>query len=1189
MQAGLLYETLSGHSGNYVQQLTITCHESLDSSSLRRAWLALVQRHDALRTSFVVGESTMPRQRIDEEVELGVVVADWRSLTDESRERRWQELLGAERHVGFEPAPPPLMRVAICQFADTETRLLWSYHHAILDGRSRLALLRELFELYEERPSGKALGPPSSPPFEQFAVWAARRGSAPGTEAFWRKVLAGIDGPTPAPGAGSPERSSQPRVGGRRTVSRTLDSQLSNALREMASAHELTAATILQGAYALLLSQEADSDELLFATTRAGRRSAPFDTQDMIGLLMVTSPVRLRLQPHEALTEWFDRVRDFNVSVRDFEHAPLSELRRWSEIPRPAPIAETLFSYERASMNSLLRAADPAWKRRDVQLIEQLDFPLTLEAFGDEEILVNVLHDEQRVPAEEATRIIGRYEELVRACVENPGASVASVCEMTPERRRRLSGEMSDARAPTAAELVPARISRQIHGHPDRVAVEHGKERLTYAELGARVDELAGHLEGLGARPGTSVGIAMARTPELICSVLAVQRIGAAYVPLDPRYPPERLATMLEDSGAEVLMTDARSRDSLPTLERCAVLVVDALPATHPDVTSGRPVAPEDLSHLIFTSGSTGRPKAVMVEHRSVAHLTAWAEATFTDDERDGMLASTSLSFDLSVFEILVTLALGGRIVLVEDILALSDPDFGHEIAFVNSVPSALSELLRARELPGSVRTVALAGEALPSALVDRLYAQRSVRAVWNLYGPSEDTTYSTAHLCDPGKRPLIGGPLPGTEAYVVDRHLRPVREGVAGELLLGGLGLARGYLNRAELTTERFPEVRFSQAEPTRVYRTGDRAKWVEGGLLDYLGRADNQVKIRGVRVEPDELAHALREQEAIDDAAVVVRGDGAGRKLLAYVVGANGTPPDTAAVNDELTGRLPAALLPSAIVVLEALPLTPNGKLDRRALPEPTARTAATITSAVTDATQRTLAGIWTDVLDLSGPVGASDDFFQLGGDSLKALRLLVEVEDRFGRRLPLEALFTATTLAAQSAAIDSARAARVSSTLIPVRPTGRRAPWICVLTDHRGVVGLRNLLPAMLSDQPVYALQAIDPAAPSWRSSSVEQIAQACLDAVRSRYPEGPYRLGGHSLGGLVAFDMARRLIEDGERVQLLMLLDTLAPETLLAWADRRPRPHVERPVARATRPRTGASRARRGFGTRRAHAR
>jgi amino acid adenylation domain-containing protein len=1192
MQAGLLYETLSGRSGAYVQQLTVACEEPLDGDGIRRAWQSLVRRHGALRTSFTIGESATALQLVHEELELAVTIADWRGLDLGEQERRWQQLLHAERQAGFEPGHAPLMRVVACDLGEDRWRMLWSYHHAILDGRSRLALLRELFDLYEGTSPEAADTAPTPPPFEQFARWAAERGNAEGTETFWRRALAGADGPTPPPGArggdGSGDggtRAEESDSGG--AIVRLLDARLSQAVRELASAHELTPATILQGTYALLLAQEADSDDVLFATTRAGRRSAPFDTQGMVGLLMVTSPVRLRLAPQESVLEWLARVREFNVSVRDFEHAPLSEMRRWSGIPRPLPIAHTLFSFETASMNSLLRASGPAWERRDVQLIEQLDFPLALEVFGDERILVRVLHDRATVPDAEAERVSARYEELLRACVERPRASVASVCELSAERRRRLSGEEQAARPASEEELVPARIRAQIAAGPERVAIEHGSLSLSYAEMGARVDLLALRLTEAGAARGARVGIAMARTPELICAVLAVHRVGAAYVPLDPAYPATRLAEMLEDGGAETVLSDARSRASLPEMEHCAMLVVDATGgaatrpaqpqrADPPARTTDVAIAPEDLSHLIFTSGSTGRPKAVMVEHGSVAQLTRWAEERFTDAQRDGMLASTSLSFDLSVFEILVTLALGGRIVLVENVLALSDPGLPHEIAFVNTVPSALSEVLRAGELPSCVHTVALAGEALPATLVERLYAHDSIDQVWNLYGPSEDTTYSTEYLCVSRERPMIGRPLPGTQAYVVDRHLRPVPEGVAGELLLGGIGLARGYLNREGLTAERFRELTFAQAPPTRVYRTGDRARWTRDGQLEYLGRIDNQVKIRGVRVEPDELAQALREQDSIDDAVVIVSGEGAARRLVAYVVGAAGRPrPDVGALQSALASSLPSALRPSAIVPLDALPLTPNGKVDRRALPEPSGRTPAVATAAGAEsptadavastssqATRDALAEVWARVLELDGTgavnggrasIGPGDDFFALGGDSLKTLHLLVEVEDRFGRRLPLATLFSAPTLQAQAAAIDAARSQRASSTLIPVRPAGGKPPWVCVLTDHRGVVGLRNLLPAMLSDQPVYAMQAIDPALPSWRRSSVEQIAAACLGALRERYPHGPYRLGGHSMGGMVAFEMARSLTDDGERVELLILLDTLAPE-MFRWRGR-----------------------------------
>ncbi len=530
----------------------------------------------------------------------------------------------------------------------------------------------------------------------------------------------------------------------------------------------------------------------------------------------------------------------------------------------------------------------------------------------------------------------------------------------------------------------------------------------------------------------------------------------------------------------------------------------------------------------------------MLITQSAVAQLAAWAQSAFSDGERDGLLASTSLSFDLSVFEIIVTLALGGRVVLVDDVLALAEPGFAAHVSFINTVPSAIAAVLANAGLPETVRTVALAGEALPQSLVDRLYAQASVDAVWNLYGPTEDTTYSTAHLCKPGQRPLIGRPLPGTRCYIVDRHLQPVGEGLGGELLLAGTGLAAGYLGRDGLTAERFVEVEFGDRAPERAYRTGDRARFTPTGELDYLGRLDDQVKIRGVRVEPAELEHALRDHSGVDDAAVIVEDHNAGKRLLAYVTGPS---VDVGTLEAELAERLPAALLPDAITALDVLPITRNGKLDRRALPRPGA-TAAAGGEPATE-TERRLALVWAEVLELPVPPGPRDDFFKLGGDSLNILELLSAIEETFSRRLSVRVLLGAPRLADQADAIEQATGSAAAAALIPLRRTGSARPFICVLTDHRGIIALRNVLPATLTDQPVWAMQAIDPSQTSWRSSSIEQIASACLAAVRQSWPDGPYRLGGHSMGGLVAFEMAVRLEQDGAEIDRLVLLDTIPP--------------------------------------------
>jgi amino acid adenylation domain-containing protein len=601
---------------------------------------------------------------------------------------------------------------------------------------------------------------------------------------------------------------------------------------------------------------------------------------------------------------------------------------------------------------------------------------------------------------------------------------------------------------------------------------------------------------------------------------------------------------MLADSGARIVVTDRESAERLPAGEGVELVFADAeLPfPANSDLPSH---APSDLSHVIYTSGSTGRPKGVLIEHGSVGALARWARETFTERERDGVLASTSLSFDLSVFELLVTLALGGRVVLVRDLLELAEPGFDTSGALLNTVPSALSALLKQGGLPMSITTVALAGEPLPQALVDRLYEQPSVRAVWNLYGPSEDTTYSTGALCQPGQSgpPPIGRPLPGTQAYVLDPSRRSCPVGVPGELYLGGVGLARGYLDRPELTGERFVGNPFPEAPSRRLYRTGDRVVWRSDGQLEYRGRLDDQVKLRGFRIEPGEVRETLLEDGRVADAAVVVRGEGDRRRLVAYAVPRHGEAFDQQDLRRRLAQRLPPYMIPGAVVALDRLPVTRNGKLDTTALPAPEVKVAR---GASTTPTEEILAELWTELLALETPPGPEDDFFALGGDSLLSLQLLAAIEQRLGHRPPVASLYRSTTLGALASEIDRGKGELDTGTVVPVRPSGSRPPWFCVFTDVRGALAVRSVVPALLPDQPVFALTAIDPRDPTWRKSTITEIAAARVAALSKHVPEGPIRLGGHSLGGLVAFEMACQFQAAGREVEILTLLDTSSPQ-------------------------------------------
>ncbi|HEV2733750.1 MAG TPA: non-ribosomal peptide synthetase, partial [Longimicrobiaceae bacterium] len=561
---------------------------------------------------------------------------------------------------------------------------------------------------------------------------------------------------------------------------------------------------------------------------------------------------------------------------------------------------------------------------------------------------------------------------------------------------------------------------------PDAVALVAGEARVTFAELDRESRRIARVLRSAGVGPEARVGIFLERTPAMVAALLGVLRAGGAYVPLDPAYPRERTALMLEDSAARVVLTQASLAGALPPGHAAEVVRLDADrarldAAPEDDASSG--VGPENAAYLVYTSGSTGRPKAVVIRHRSAVAMLAWAAGTFSAEERAGVLASTSIGFDLSVFEIFLPLSGGGTAVLARNVLQL--PELAAAVTLVNTVPSAWAELLRAGTVPDSVRTVNLAGEPLPAALADDTWALGHVRRVLNLYGPSEDTTYSTWAEVERGgdAAPPIGRVLPNSRAYVLDPRLQPVPRGVRGELYLAGDGLARGYLDRPELTAERWLPDPFGGAGE-RMYRTGDLGRLRRDGQLEYAGRADQQVKVRGFRIEPGEIETLLRSHPGVREVVVVAREDAPGdRRLVGYVVPAADAAPGEAELRGWLRERLPEHMVPASLVALEALPLTPNGKLDRAALPAPEAVGAgAREYVAPRGPVEETLAEIWAEVLRRER-VGAHDDFFALGGHSLMATQVISRVRDRLGAELQLRELCEASTLEVLARRVEAA----------------------------------------------------------------------------------------------------------------------------------------------------------------------
>ena len=1028
---------------------------SLDLPALAGAFAAVVRRHEALRTVFREGAEG-PVQVVLEPAGFPLPVIDLEGLPALLRAAAAARAARREATRPFDLARGPLARALALRAGPEEHLLVVALHHIVADGWSMGVLVREVAEAYGPLRSGRRpKAEPLALQYGDYAAWQRRWLAAGALESqlgFWRERLAGavdLDLPTDRPRPS--ERSGRGRRARRRIVG-----ALAAGLERRARAEEASLFMVLLAAFQAVLGRSVGQDDVSVGTPVANRTRT--ETEGLIGFFVNTLVLRGDLSGGPTVRELVARTREATLEAYAHQDVPfervVEELAPWREMAR-TPLFQVMLILQNAPREPVVL---PGLELEELELdTGTAKFDLTLDAreVGDGLALV-AEYDADLFDATTVERLLERYLRVLAAVAERPETPVAELPLLGPAERHQLLVEWNErgGRAGPSGSLVsPVSLTELFEGRaaacPEAVAVVSRGRAVTYGELERRSRALAGRLAAGGIGPGRRVGVCLERSPDLVAALLGVLRAGAAYVPLDPAYPPERLAFMLEDSAAGRVVT---SEELLPRLPEALagggaepLLVPAALSEGEPAAGPPPPPGPGELAYLIYTSGSTGRPKGVAIEHRSAAARVAWALGAFGPDELDGVLASTSVCFDLSVFELFVPLAAGGRVVLVADALDLVGHPEAERVTLVNTVPSAMAELLRLDAVPSSVRGVNLAGEPLKSSLVDRIYAATRAERVLDLYGPSEDTTYSTGGLALPaaGREPFIGRPLEGTRAYALDADGRPAPLGAPGELLLGGAGLSRGYHARPGLTAARYLPDPFSGEAGDRLYRTGDLVRHLPDGRLDFLGRIDHQVKLRGFRIELGEVEAALTGHPAVEDCAALVRGEGAEARLVAFVELAAGKSPGAPGA-DELRAhvreRLPAPMVPARVQVLDALPRTPNGKTDRRAL--------AALELAAPEAgrerlpeseLERAVARAFQEILDLPS-VGAEDDFFELGGHSLLATRLVSRLRRTLALELRPRQVFELRTVRALAAALAGA----AHEALPPLLPRDRGREW-------------------------------------------------------------------------------------------------------------------------------------------------
>jgi amino acid adenylation domain-containing protein len=999
--------------------LAVRLGGELHAAALDRTMREIVRRHEVLRTTFVA-EGGLPVQVVAPAPASIFTTVDLSGLGPAEREREARRLAQEEAARPFKLAEGPLLRAVLLRLAAAEHVVLLTLHHIVGDAWSMEVLVEEVSELYNAFSLGQAPRLAALPiQYADYAVWQREWLQGEMLEAqlaFWREQLRGEP-----PALELPTDRARPPVSTHRGASHsfTLPKGLGECITRLGREEGATLFMTLLAAFQVLLARYSGQEDVSVGTPIAGRRQA--EVEHLVGFFVNTLVLRTDLSGRPTFREVLRRVRDVCLGAYSHQDLPfellVEELQPERHLSR-TPLFQVMFALKHEPPQPRLGGLE----LRPLKVegaTARFDLTLTMQE-AEGELEGSVEYSTDLFEAATIARLVGHLEQLLRGVAADPDRRLSDLPLLTDAEARLILVEWNETGMDAPRdERLQELFAAQAASSPEAVAVVGGDGALTYAELNRRSDLLACHLQTLGVGPETPVGICLERSPWLIVGLLGILKAGGAYVPLDARYPRERLSFTFADARLAVLLTQESLLGVLPPFDEVVCLDRDWPAISRGDGSvEARVGGGRQTAYVIYTSGSTGRPKGVAIEHRSAASLVRWAQRCFSAEELGGVLASTSICFDLSVFEIFAPLCTGGAVIMADNALQLPRLPAARQVTLLNTVPSAAAELVRSGGIPPTVRTVALAGEPLSRTLVRQLYELGSVGRVLNLYGPTEDTTYSTrAEVGRQGDAaPDIGRPVGNKRAYILDRHLGPVPVGVVGELYVGGVGVARGYLNRPALTAEKFLPDPFGPEAGARLYRTGDRARYLPDGRIEFLGRNDHQVKLRGFRIELGEIEAVLAGHPSVAEAAVVVGGgerdDG---RLLAYVVTRASEPASARELRDFLKQALPDYMIPSALVFLDALPLTPNGKVDRRALwaqagaaPEPEQAYVAPRTDA-----EKMLAGIWAEVLQVER-VGRDDNFFDLGGHSLLATQVVARVGDISDLELPLEAIFDAPTVA-------------------------------------------------------------------------------------------------------------------------------------------------------------------------------
>ena len=1143
-------DRLEPGSSAYTMPLALRLTGHLNVPALEQSLTEILRRHEALRTIFAV-ENDRRVQRILPAMAFTLSQADLSAVAEEQREVKIQGLADAETSRSFDLATGPLMRAALIRLEPEEHILLLTVHHIVFDGWSMGILQRELSVLYEAFSKGDPSPLPELPiQYADFAVWQRQWLQGENLEkllTFWRERLRGVTAlelPT-----SHPRPAAQTFHGAVHAIQ--LPRSLTEGLRDLSRREGVTLFMTVLAAFQSLMYRYTGQDDIVVGVPIANRNRQ--ELEGVIGFFVNTLVTRTDTSGNPVFRELLERVRKAAVDAYAHKDLPfeklVEEINPGRDLSRN-PLFQVMFALQNVPVPTM-ELSGLTMSRMEVQAT-RTRFDLEVHLREAEEGLRGMfVYSTGLFDAAAVERMAGHYVRILEGIVADPGQRLSELPLLTEAERHRLLVGWNNAKADYPTDkCIHELFEEQVERTPDATAVVFEGRQLTYRELNTKANRLAHHLRQRGVGPGVLVGICMEPSPEMVAGVLGILKAGGAYVPLDPAYPKERIAFMIGDTKVPILLTRQCPADVVPE-HSCGVLCVDPggegmAQESGEDPVSGATAV--DLAYVMYTSGSTGDPKGVMIPHRAVVRLVCNTNY-ITISSADRMAQISNISFDASTFEIWGALLHGACLVGIPKDMVLVPGDFAARIReqgiSVLFVTTALFNQM-AREVPTAfrpVRQLLFGGEAVDPTSVRRVVEAGPPGGLLHMYGPTEGTTFTTWYPVEKVPEDAvtipIGTPVSNTTVYLLDSTLQPVPVGVPGELFIGGDGLALGYLNRAGLTAGQFVPNPFSEEAGARLYRTGDLARLGSGGALEFIGRTDHQIKVRGFRVEPFETEAVLRKHPDIHDAVVVSGKDSTGNNcLIAYTVPKERGLSDGDTLRTFLRSKVPALMIPSLFIAIDRIPLTPNGKIDYQALPEPLPRSERESSQSFQPSKlEQDLIAIWEELLHVH-PVGTRDNFFDLGGHSLMIIQVFNRIEKKLGMTVRPSVIFQAPTIEQLAAVISNYRSSDPESLLVPLRANGLRPPLFCLPHITGNALLYHRLAEHLDPDQPVYVLDSSEDVL----LSSMEETAARYIREIRGKIPDGPFLLLGFSSGGFMAFEMARQLHRMNLEVPFLGILDT-----------------------------------------------